>query len=300
MIHLKLLLTAIFWGGTFIAGRMLAGHVHPVCASFLRFAIATACLLAVVYRTHGRLPLLPRRLWLPTLLLGLTGVFSYNILFFAGLKLVPAGRASIIIANNPVMIALGAALFFKHRLGPVKSLGVLISVCGAVVAISRGHVLTLFSGGIGLGDYLIFGCVLSWVAFSLIGKTVLSRIPPLIAITYAAITGSLLLLIPALMSGLTASLAAYSLLDWANMAYLGIFGTVLGFVWYYQGIEKIGPTRAGLFINFVPLSAIILAFLILNESITWSLAAGTVLVIAGVYLTNIGLTLPLVKRCQSG
>ncbi|MEJ2038959.1 MAG: DMT family transporter, partial [Desulfosarcinaceae bacterium] len=274
MIHLKLLLTAIFWGGTFIAGRMLAGHVHPVSASFLRFAIASACLLMVLYKTHGRVPALPRRLWLPTLLLGLTGVFAYNILFFAGLQSVPASRASIIIANNPVMIALGAALLFKHRLGPIKSLGVLISVCGAIVAISRGQVLSLFSGGIGPGDWLIFGCVLSWVSFSLIGKTVLNSIPPLVAITYAAIFGSLLLLVPALLSGLAGSLASYRLLDWVSMAYLGVFGTVMGFVWYYEGIEQIGPTRAGLFINFVPLSAIVMAHVILREPITWSLAAG--------------------------
>lgn len=294
MIYLKLLLTAIFWGGTFIAGRMLAGHVHPVAAAFVRFSIASVCLLGVLYKTRGHIPALPRRLWPAALLLGLTGVFTYNICFFAGLKLVPAGRASIIIANNPVVIALGAALVFRQRLGAVKSLGVLISVCGAVVAISRGRVLALFSGGIGPGDVLIFGCVLSWAAFSLIGKSVLARIQPLVAITYAALTGSLLLLLPALKSGLVASLAAYSVGDWANLAYLGVFGTVVGFVWYYQGIEKIGPTRAGLFINFVPLSAILMAYLFLDEPVTWSLAVGAALVIGGVYLTNNGLRRPVV------
>jgi drug/metabolite transporter (DMT)-like permease len=68
--------------------------------------------------------------------------------------------------------------------------------------------------------------------------------------------------------------------------YLGIFGTVVGFVWYYEGIKKIGPTKASLFINFVPVSAVILAFLILDEPITLSLFIGTILVCAGVYLTN--------------
>ena len=293
MTYLKLVLTALFWGGTFISGRMLAaGGVHPVSAAFLRFAIATSLLLALVWKSHGNLPMLPRKLWLPAVLLGLTGVFTYNILFFWGLQKIEAGRASIIIANNPVMIALGAALFFRHRLGPVKTAGVVLSVSGAVIAISGGNPLTLFTGGLSLGDLLIFGCVFSWVSFSLIGKTVLSHVTPLVSIAYAGLAGTLMLMVPALMSDLVADLPSFTLGDWANMAYLGVFGTVLGFVWYYQGIERIGPTRAALFINFVPIFAILMAGLLLGEAITWSLALGAAMVIAGVYITNNGFSLP--------
>jgi len=79
---------------------------------------------------------------------------------------------------------------------------------------------------------------------------------------------------------------SHSFLDWLCISYLGVFGTVIGFVWYYQGVERIGPTKAGLFINFVPISAILCAFFILKEPITLSLAIGAVLVISGVYLTN--------------
>jgi drug/metabolite transporter (DMT)-like permease len=78
----------------------------------------------------------------------------------------------------------------------------------------------------------------------------------------------------------------YSIADWMSISYLGIFGTVLGFVWYYEAIKKIGPTRAGQFINFVPVSAIVLAFLILGEPITWSLLLGGLFVSSGVYLAN--------------
>jgi drug/metabolite transporter (DMT)-like permease len=292
MIYVKLLLTALVWGGTFIAGRMLAGHVGPFQAAFLRFAVASILLLILLRCRYGRLPALPRRLWGAMVLLGATGVFAYNILFFWGLNYLVAGRAAVIVANNPVMIALGAALFFGHRLDWIKSAGVLLSVSGAVLAISRGDIALLISGGLSWGDLMIFGCVLSWMAFSLIGKRVLTRISPLTAITYSSAAGTLLLLPPALMTGLWSQWPDYSWLDWTNIAYLGLFGTVLGFVWYYEGIEKIGPTRAALFINFVPVSAVILAFLILHEPITASLIGAVALVITGVYLTNNGFRLP--------
>ena len=157
----------IFWGGTFISGRMLAGHVPPFIAAFLRFATAATILLIVLYRRNGRLPTVPGRLLLPIICLSLTGVFSYNLFFFWGLQSVTASRASVIIANNPVFIAVFASLIFRERLGLIKSLGVPISVIGAVTAISKGDVAGLLSGGLGWGDLMIFGCVMSWVAFSL-------------------------------------------------------------------------------------------------------------------------------------
>jgi drug/metabolite transporter (DMT)-like permease len=92
--------------------------------------------------------------------------------------------------------------------------------------------------------------------------------------------------VPALGEGMMAHLSGYRWQDWTSLAYLGIFGTVIGFVWYYDAIRIIGPSRASLFINFVPISAIVLAYVILAEPVTLSLAAGAVFVATGVYLTN--------------
>ncbi|MBC8378156.1 MAG: DMT family transporter [Planctomycetes bacterium] len=287
--YTKLMLTMIFWGGTFISGRLLAGHVSPFTTAFLRFATAGTILLIVLYRRNGSLPAVPRHLLMPIFCLGLTGVFSYNVLFFSGLQSVAAGRASVIIANNPVFISMFAALIFRERLGWIKAAGVMISVSGAVIAISGGDMAVVVSGGLGWGDLMIFGCVISWVAFSLIGKIVVAHVAPLTAISYAATVGAVLLFFPAVMDGMFGALETLTLFDWCNIAYLGIFGTVLGFVWYYEGIERIGATRAGLFINFVPISAIIMAFFLLDEPITASLLIGTALVLSGVYLTNNGL-----------
>ncbi|MFC1578366.1 DMT family transporter, partial [Thermodesulfobacteriota bacterium] len=134
-------------------------------------------------------------------------------------------------------------------------------------------------------EVYIFGCVASWVVFSLIGKAVMNDLSPLRSVTYTSIVGTLFLAAPAFLEGGFGFLG-YSLSEWALIFYLGFFGTVLGFLWYYQGIQKIGPTRAGLFINFVPISAILLAFIFLGEAITMSLLIGTLLVSLGVYLTN--------------
>jgi len=236
-------------------------------------------------RAEGRLTWPQKSQIIAVILLGLTGALLYNFFFLKGLKMIEAGRASVIIANNPVFIALFSAYFFKERLNLVKVIGIIISVAGAIVVVSRGQVFEILQGGLGLGEMYIFGCVASWVAFSLIGKAVMENLSPLRAVTYSSIAGTLFLAAPAFLEGGFGFLA-YSLSEWASIFYLGVFGTVLGFLWYYQGIQKIGPTRAGLFINFVPISAILLAFMFIGEPITMSLLIGTVLVSSGVYLTN--------------
>ena len=286
MIYFKLLLTAFLWGGTFIAGRMIAPSVYPVCAAFLRFAIATLFLLLLLVRVEGRIPVPGKKQILPIVLLGLTGVFAYNILFLTGLKYIQAGRAALIVDTNPVLISLLSALFFREQLNWTKAVGICLSVTGAMIVISNGRIAELGSYRIGTGELLIAGCVLSWVAYSLIGKSVMAQLSPLTSVAYSAVVGTILLLPPALYSGIGREIFSYTVKDWADLFYLGFFGTVLGFSWYYQGIERIGPMKASVFINFVPVSAIVLAALILKEQITVSIVLGTMLVITGVCLTN--------------
>jgi drug/metabolite transporter (DMT)-like permease len=286
VVYLKLLLTALFWGGTFIAGKLVAETVRPFSAAFLRFAVASCLLLLLTWRREGRLPSINRTQFMVLLLLGMTGVFAYNAFFFKGLHLVSAGRASLIIANNPVFITLFAALFFKDRLRWIKAAGILLSVTGALIVISRGNWAELMRGGLGWGEILIFGCVASWVSYSLIGKAIMGSLSPLVSVSYSSFIGTVALLVPALGEGMVPRLLHYSVLDWSCISYLGVFGTVLGFVWYYEGIKGLGPTKAGQFINFVPISAILLAYFILGEPVTLSLLVGAVFVISGVYLTN--------------
>ena len=292
MIYLKLLLTAFFWGGTFIAGKAIAGRVDPYSAAFLRFAIASIFLLAIVLRTEGRLPGIGPGQGVSIFLAGLTGIFAYNIFFFSGLNLINANRASLIIATNPIFISLASALLFKERLTAFKLFGLILSVSGAIVIISGGDLSQLLSTGVGRGELAIFGCVVSWVSYSILGKPLMKAFSPLVAVCYSSLAGTALLLAPALYKGMVFQIPGYGIQDWGALFYLGFFGTVLGFYWYYQGIQQIGPTKSGVFINFVPVSALILAYFILYEAVTREIIVGAALVVTGVYLTNTSKSAP--------
>ena len=201
LIYVKLLLTAIFWGGTFIAGRVVAKDVGPFSAAFFRFAIASSFLTLIVWRIDGKLILPKKRQIVPVVLLGLTGVFTYNVFFFKGLKLINAGRASIIIANNPIFIAILSAYFFKEKLNLIKVVGIIISVTGAVIVISKGNLNEIVQGNIGWGEIFIFCCVLSWVAYSLIGKVAMTDLSPISSVFYSCVIGTFFLFLRLVLRG---------------------------------------------------------------------------------------------------
>ncbi len=286
LLCLKLTLTAVFWGGTFIAGRIIAREAPPFSAAFLRFVFASIFLLGFVLRAHGKIPIpTPRQLVL-LLLLGFSGVLAYNYFFFSGLKTITASRASLIIAANPAAIALLSSIFLGERLTLFRSSGILMSVTGALVVITRGDPATILDGGLGAGELYLFGCVASWAVYSVVGKVVMRDLSPLLAATYACVLGGLCLFPPAIQEGILGLVGSYSSSVWLGTVYLGLLGSALGFMWYYEGVRRIGPSRTGVFINIVPVSSILLAVLILGEPLYPSLAVGSFLVVGGVYLMN--------------
>lgn len=284
--YCKLSLMTACFGGTFVAGRAVVQAIEPVAIAACRYAIATSCLLLLAWRLEGGLPPLRRKFFLPVVLLGLTGVFGYNLLFFMGLEQVPASRASLIVTTNPIAIALGAALIYREPLTPGRVAGIGLALLGAATAIAEGNPLVLLARGAGTGDLYLIGCIVAWAAYTLAGKYVLQFLSPLAATTYACAIGTPLLFACALPGRADTSWTSVPLSAWAGVGYLGIFGTVLAFLWYYEGVQAIGAARASVFINFVPISAVLAAALLLGEPLTPTLLASAFLVFVGIALVN--------------
>lgn len=285
--YAQLLGVMFLWGGTFVSGRLLSQTYHPFVIAFYRFLFASLVLIPVMVWKSGKFPKLT---WLQVLkvgLLGATGIFSYNYFFFAGLGLVEAGRASVIIAINPTITAVLASLFLKEEMTPRKFLGVLIALFGALIVITKGNLFSIFSEGLGRGELYLFGAVLSWVSYTIMGKVTLKKLTPLEATSLACTTGTFFLLPFAFQHGLEEFPFKANFFHWFNIAFLGIFATALGFIWYYDGIRRIGAAKAAAFINFVPLFGMTLGAVFLGEKPALSLLGGAVFVILGVSLANL-------------
>ncbi|GAB3542238.1 DMT family transporter [Noviherbaspirillum agri] len=293
-VYVRLVLVALFWGGTFIAGRMIAGTMSGMLAATIRYAIAVPLLLLVAWRFEGGLPRLNLRQLLLTFGLGLTGIFLYNVCFFAALAQMPAGRTALFVAFNPIVTALLLSLLLRERVGPIKWLGIGMAFIGAAVIVTRGDIggaLRDISRSFGTGEGFMLLGVTGWAAYTLIGRTAMKSLSPIAATTYASLWGLVLLACGAWVEAGTTGWAetgwaAISWADLAALAYLGLFGTVISFVWYYQGVKAIGAAQTAVFNNLVPVFGILLAAVLLSEPILTSMIIGGVLVITGVTLTN--------------
>ncbi len=138
MLHAKLVTMAFFWGGTFIAGKVLANTLPFYIAGFGRFFIAVLLLLIIVSRAEGGLPRLNRSQLMTTAAMGFTGIFMYNVCFLGALSRIPAGRTALFVSLTPIVTALAARAIFRERLGAIRWLGVVIAFLGALIVISRG------------------------------------------------------------------------------------------------------------------------------------------------------------------
>ncbi len=282
MIYLKLILVALFWGGTFIATRIAAQTFEPFMGASIRYIIASVFLIPIAWITkRDFLKVTSKQFW-QLCLLGFSGIFAYNFFFFKGLKLVPASHGALLVALNPIMVMLFSAWRYGEKIRPVSILGMLISLSGVALVLSRGNLLELFSG-FQWGDAFMLGCPVTWAIYTLAGKDALKTTTPLQASAWASMTGCVMLL---LFSGTETFPDFVPGKVWIALAYLGIIGTVLAFVWYYEGVMKLGVTKTAIFNNLVPVFALILSVFILKEQVQIYTYIGAALVIGGVFIIN--------------
>lgn len=125
-----------------------------------------------------------------------------------------------------------------------------------------------------------------WAVYTVLGRHALKGLSPIASTTYAALWGFALLLVASFVILHGAVEMAVSWPAVAALLYLGVFGTVVAFVWYYQGVKAIGPTRTAVFNNLIPAFGVLLGTVLLGEQLYISMLIGGALVISGVALTN--------------
>ncbi len=289
LLALKLVMVAALWGGTFIAGRILTQSLPLMTAAFSRFFIASILLVIVAVKMEGKLPRLNREQILLTAVLGFTGVFLYNICFFGALARIPAGRTSLFVSLTPIVTAILAGIIFSERLGLRRWMGIAVALLGAIVVITRGDLIggiADISQSLGLGELMMLGAVFSWAAYTLISRKVLETLSPIVATTYGTLWGFLFLSIGAIEEFKEINWMHLDWRVWSSAFYLGAFGTVLAFIWYYQGIQAVGPSRTAIFTNLVPAFGVLFSALLLGEPILISMVVGGLIAVVGVSLVN--------------
>lgn len=287
-VYARLVGVAALWGGTFIAGRLAAPQVPHATLGALRFWAAVAVLLPLLMFIERGLPKLRARDWGFALLLAASGLVTYNLLFLGALERIDASRTALVVALNPILTAVAMAAVFGERLAAHRWLGILLALTGVAVVLARGD-LSLILQRVGVGEAMMLGGAACWAAYTVIGRFAFGGdgAPSALAMTtVTTLCGALLLSLgmPFEWSSWRASEVGWE--GWASIGYLGICGTALAFVWYAEGLKRLGPARTAVFNNLVPIFGATFGALLLGEAILPSMVIGGLIALAGVSLTN--------------
>ncbi len=284
-VPLVLILISLVWAGSFIAVKVTVGEIPPVQLGFLRFVVAIPFMLLVALVRKSKFSM-PLKMLPYLLILALTGVTLLYIFQFIGIDYTTASTAAVLINTNVLFIALLSATFLKEPFSVKKMAGILISFFGVVVVLfaQMNNEAILFSPLFFIGSIFVILSAFCWAIYSIVGKHLIQTYDNIMVTTYAFIIGTLFFL-PVVLPDVLYTIPHISFNGWLAVFYLSVLCSVFGYVGWYYALSKAEAGRTAVFLNFIPLFAILLSFFI-EEIPTPLFLVGAILIIYGVYLTQ--------------
>lgn len=279
--YLFLILANLFWAGNYVFGKYVVAEMTPVQMTFSRWLIAVFLLFPIAHlveRPHWR-SVWAR--WRILLVMALLGVVGYNFLLYEALRFTTSMNAALVNAMNPALIVLFSSFFLRERISLAKGAGLLVSLLGVLLVLTKGQLQLIFQTKYNLGDLLMLAAILVWTLYSIFGRKIVG-VPPISATAVSALLGLILIFPFFLASGMNLPLSHRATL---GILYIGIFPSVGSFIFWNASIREIGASRAGIYLNLITVFTAILSML-LGNPVTLAQVLGGLLVFAGVYITG--------------
>jgi drug/metabolite transporter (DMT)-like permease len=281
-----LVTAAVVWGGSIVFQKLALGSFSAVEVSVLRGLGALALLIPLWWWQEGRGVKFTSRDVAVFALLGL-GVLGNHLLTLFGLRYIGAAVAGVIIGASPAITAFMSALLIRDVPFQAVWVGCAVSFAGVMLVSGVGGE-SAAGDKPWLGGTLVVLGLVSWALYTIGGRRTMERFSPL-TVNWTTLFFSILPQIPLLWMDrkmAVAGIESVSPSGWLAVAYLIVFATALGQQAWLYGVQGIGPSRAGVFVNLIPVSALALSALILGEQIGVKELAGIGMILAGVWLVN--------------
>ena len=285
--YILLVLTAVFWGGSFVLTKEIflsAPSITPSIIVTLRLVVASIVFVPFLLIAK-KWQKIERRDIKYFFLLAFLEPFTYFLCENNGIKLVPGGISSIIIATIPVFVPFGLYFAYHEKLYKINVIGVLLSLIGIVVMISGDGMTTDISMK---GILLLFGAVVIAVLYTIVLMKVVKHYHPFTITVHLNLIG-LVYFVPTLLIFDFQNFmdVTFTTRIFAMIACLGIVCSTLSYVFFNYGIVKVGASRASVFNNSIPVFTLIFAAMLGQEIITITKVLGMAVAISGVVIAQI-------------
>lgn len=285
--YLYLTFTTMCWGGNVLFGKLAVGHVSPMALVTLRW-LGASLLIALFFRGEvirnwrKMAPSLP--LLLP---MGALGYSVFNAMFYVSAHYTTGLNIGIIQGGMPTFVLIGLYLAYRTPVGPVQMAGVAIALVGVVTVISRGDLGLLAGLAFNFGDVLMLTACCFYAGYT----TGLKRLPavPVMALFGVMAAAALAAALPMLLAEQALGQLQWPTpRGWMVVALVTLFPSFLAQIFFMKGVEGIGPGRAGVFVNLVPIFAAFLVIVFLGERMQTYHFLALALVLFGIWLSERG------------
>jgi drug/metabolite transporter (DMT)-like permease len=282
---LLLVLTTAMWAGNGVAGKSAVGEIAPMTLVCWRWLIACFILTLIARDDFKRDWPTMRMHWPAIILMGALGFTAFNSLFYLSAHYTSAVNMTILQGAIPVFVLLGALIFFRVRATPIQLFGVLVTLAGVTTIAAQGSLETLKKLTFNLGDiFLIVACLL-YAGYTLALRN-RPQVSPLSFFTAMAAV-AFLTSIPLFWLDIARGEFIWpTAKGFAVLLYAGIFPSLVSQLFFMRGVAIVGPSRAGIFTNLVPVFGALFAVIFLGEPFHLYHAAALILVVGGILIAE--------------
>ena len=284
---LLLTFSSLVWGGNVAAARFAVGEISPMVLVGLRWIVVSAIIAVLMGKRLGPVLGSLRPHWAFLLPMGVIGFTISNAFFYESARFTTGLNLSIIQGVLPVLVLAGARLVYGVRVGGMRMFGVALTMAGIVLIATEGEPSRLLDLQFNKGDAFAFLGAAIYAAFTL----ALRKRPPLSAMAFFIGVSIAALVSSAPARVVEAMLGGAIWPGWQGflvLLYVAVFTSIVGQVCWIRAVEMIGPGRAGVFQNLVPVVGAILSVVVLRETFHWFHAASLALVLSGLFISEQG------------
>ena len=285
--YIFLVLCTLFWAGNFIVGKVASlFEIPPFSLNFYRWLIAFIILFPFTYtKIIENFHEIKKKI-IPLSIMGFTSITIFNSVVYYSLNFTQVLNGVLMISTIPVLIIFFSSCFTNEKIKINQILGVITSLIGVLIIITKFQLSTLLSLNLNKGDLWILVAMISWATYSIMVKEKKINLDPL-ALLQTLIFIGLIFLIPFYLYELhNAQYLKLNIPVLLTVGYVVIFAGIGAYIFWIGAIKIIGPSRSGVFLHLMPVFSSLMAIFLLGERLANFHIFGALFILIGIIVST--------------
>ena len=285
--YIFLVLCTLFWAGNFIVGKVATlFEIPPFSLNFYRWLIAFIILFPFTYKKISENFDEIKKKIIPLSIMGFTSITIFNSVVYYSLNFTQVLNGVLMISTIPVLIIFFSSCFTNEKVKINQILGVITSLIGVLIIITKFQLNTLLSLNLNKGDLWILVAMISWATYSIMVKEKKINLDPL-ALLQTLIFIGLIFLIPFYLYELhNAKFLKLNIPVLLTVSYVVIFAGIGAYIFWIGAIKIIGPSRSGVFLHLMPIFSSLMAIFLLGERLANFHIFGALFILTGIIVST--------------